>query len=101
MSNYEFAPDFLAFLDGLPEPAHRSGAKTRIFNCFARERILTFDDLLSKTEWELLLIPYLGRKYVNLLDAALEDRGLSLSAYSSLRKANRPRCPTCGQIIHP
>jgi hypothetical protein len=88
-----FDADFEAFLDTLPP---RGGTRVRIINCLWRADITSFDKLVSKADFELLGLPHMGRASIQILAAALAERGLCL-ARNTLMVPYR-RCPTCGQI---
>ena len=59
-------------------PDHEQFA-TRARNCLVNAEISTVEQLLTKTENELLHLPNLGRKSLNQIVAALASRGLRLS----------------------
>lgn len=52
--------------------------RTRVLNLCRAENIKTLRDLITKNEYELLRIPDLGRKTLNLIKDVLADIGLHL-----------------------
>ena len=54
------------------------GLEVRVINILVKANILTLDDLISKTESEILLIPRMGQHYLLLLKNWLNEKGLNL-----------------------
>ena len=51
----------------------------RSFNCLKRAQINTVEDLISKTEEEMMKVRNLGRKSLKEVKEKLEELGLSLN----------------------
>jgi DNA-directed RNA polymerase alpha subunit len=62
--------DFIGYMDA---------ASVRTMNCFKNESICTLNDLVHRTEAELLLIPNFGRRSLNEVKSILSKLGLSLA----------------------
>lgn len=56
------------------------GFAQRTLNCFIGENITTVEDLLARTEYELLRVPNLGRRSLNDVKDCLARFGLALKS---------------------